>query len=195
MTRIRSTPAALLATAALLAFWPAARADFELKDDKGRTILLKDDGTWRYADDAKKDGKDAKDAKGAAKAPPPPPPTAELQLVARADSPVGCQFELMLTNTLPYEIRSLVPDFAVQRANGVVYSQQSVSFGPIKPGDQRQRPLRFSGITCGDIAKLQVVGGDRCEMGDLDRFADAKGACLARVKLMPTDLVKFEKQF
>ena len=29
---------------------PVAGADFELKDGQGRRILLKDDGTWRYAE-------------------------------------------------------------------------------------------------------------------------------------------------
>ena len=122
-----------------------------------------------------------------------PPALADLQLLSRSDSPVGCQFEFMLTNTLPYEIRSLVPEFAVHRANGVVYSTQTLDFTNIKPGDQRQRGLRFGGIACADIGKLQVLGGDRCEMGDLDRFHDTKGTCLARVRLLPTDAVKFEK--
>ena len=105
----------------------------------------------------------------------------------------GCRFEFELTNTLPYEIRSLVPFFAISRVNGAVYSTESLGFGPIKPGDKSLRALRFAGITCQDIARLQVLGGDRCDMGELNKFSDAKGECLARVRVLPSDGVKFDK--
>ena len=81
-------------------------------------------------------------------------PLADLQLVSRADSPVGCQFEFMLVNTLPTEIRSLVPEFAVQRSNGVVYSTQTIDFTNIKPGDRRQRAVRFPGMSDDQAAPL-----------------------------------------
>lgn len=172
-----------------------AHADFEVRDTKGRRILLKDDGTWRYVlpRDAAAAAKEAREAKGE-KEPDDgkPPPTAELQLLSRTASPVGCQFDFKLTNTLPYEIRSLVPEFAAYRGE-VLYSTESIDFTDLKPGDQRQRSVRFRGIGCNEISRLQVVGGDRCLMGDLDRFNNEKGLCLARVKLMPTDAVKFEK--
>ena len=45
MTAVRAL-ALLLATACL----PLAHADFGLKDDKGRRILLEADGCWRYVD-------------------------------------------------------------------------------------------------------------------------------------------------
>jgi len=173
----------------------AAHADFEVRDAKGRRILLKDDGTWRYVlpRDAAAAAKEAREAKGEKPADDgKPPPTAELQLVAKVGSPVGCQFDFRLTNTLPYEIRSLVPEFAAYRGD-VLYSAESTAFTNLKPGDQRLRSVRFRGITCDEIARLQVTGGDRCEMGDLDRFNNDKGVCLERVKLMPTDAVKFEK--
>ena len=96
-------------------------------------------------------------------------------------------------NTLPYEIRSLVPEFVVYRANDVAYTAQTASFGPVRPGDRSRRALQFSGIACADIARLQVQGGDRCEMGDLNKFSDARGQCLARVRLLPSDLLRFEK--
>lgn len=178
-------------TALLLALaCTAAHADFELRDGKGRRILLKDNGTWRYVD-AKDAAAAAAAAASAASAP--AAPQAELRLVKRSDSPVGCAFEFVLTNKLPYEIRSLVPEFAAVRANGVAYAEQTVGFTTIKPGDTRQRALRFDGIACADIAKLQVQGGDRCEMGDLDRFSADKGACLGRVRVLPFEGLKFEK--
>jgi hypothetical protein len=165
-----------------LAAVPAAYADFELSDAQGKRILLKDDGTWRYVDAKPAAGADAKDT-----------PQAELALIRRIDAPDSCTFEFVVTNTLPYEIRNIVPDFTVARANGVVYLSQNVGFEFIRPGDKRQRQLRFGGISCADIATLKVSGGDRCEMADLNRFSDAKGECLARLRVRPSELVKFEK--
>jgi hypothetical protein len=41
-----------------------------------------------------------------------------------------------------------------------------------------------------------VSGGDRCTMGDLHRWSDiaeVKGQCLARVKVVESSVIKFEK--
>jgi hypothetical protein len=189
----------LLATASLsmllaLGAMPA-HADFEVKDAGGRRILLRDDGTWLYLD--------AKPAPGAAEAPAPaasepaedkpPPPMAELRVVGKNDTPSGCQFDLLLRNTLPYEIRSLVPEFGAIRPSGVTYTTQTAAFISLKPGDELARSVRFNGIKCSEVEKVVVQGGDRCVMGDLERYGGAKGACLARLKLLPTTLVRFEK--
>jgi len=182
MTWLRASVGALMLGALGL---PAAGADFELKDGQGRRILLKDDGSWLYLD--------APAPSGAASEPAKEPYQAELLVERRLDAPGGCRFDLTLVNTLPYEIRSLVPEFVVYRANDVAYTAQTASFGPVRPGDRSRRALQFSGIGCADIARLQVQGGDRCEMGDLNKFSDVRGQCLARVRLLPSDLLRFEK--
>jgi hypothetical protein len=169
--------------------WPQlARADFELTDAQGRRIVLKDNGTWNYVD-----AKEGATDKGQSATPATPAVQADLQLLLRRDAPAGCQFGVMLTNHLPYEIESLVLEFGAQRANGVVYASKSTGFASVRPGNRASRPLLFEGIACQDIAKLQVLGGDRCEMGELNRFTDAKGRCLALVRVEPSDLLKFEK--
>jgi hypothetical protein len=164
-----------------------ARADFELSDSNGRRILLKDNGTWKFAD--AEDGKD----KDPGATPAAPEAQADLQLMRRVDAAGGCQFNIMVTNHLSYEIESLVPAFAAQRNSGVIYATKSIGFAAVKPGDSRVRQLLFEGISCQDITKLHVVGGDRCEMGELNRFTDGKGKCLALVRVVPSDLLKFEK--
>ena len=100
---------------------------------------------------------------------------------------------MKLVNNLPYEIRSIVPEFKVYRANGVVYDTVFGAFQFSKPGDSRSREVRFNGIACPDIARLQVTGGDRCEMGDLDKFSSEKGKCLEYVRVVESDLVRFDK--
>ena len=59
--------------------------------------------------------------------------------------------------------------------------------------EKQRREFEFTGIACQDIARVQVVGGDRCEMGDLHRFSDLKGQCLERVRVVSSDLVRFDK--
>lgn len=169
---------ALLVAAACL---PLAHADFELKDSQGRRILLKDDRTWRFLDPP--------GAPGAV----PALPQAELLLERRLDVPGACRFELALHNTLPYEIRILVPEFTAVRANDVAYTTQTAAFGLLRPGDRARRGLQIEGIACADIARLDVKGGDRCEMGELNKFSEPNGQCLVRVKVLPSELLRFAK--
>ena len=90
-------------------------------------------------------------------------------------------------------IRSLVPEFSILRANGVVYDSKFSGFSFIKPGDSQKREVRFNGIDCDGIDRVKVGGGDRCEMGDLDKFSNAKGACLSHVRVEPSSVMRFEK--
>lgn len=53
--------------------------------------------------------------------------------------------------------------------------------------------MRFNGIDCDEIDRVKVGGGDRCEMGDLDKFSNAKGACLSHVRVEPSSVMRFEK--
>jgi hypothetical protein len=173
----------------------AASKDFEVTGPDGRRILLKDDGRWRYIEpttEAKADA-DAKDAKAEDKDKAKDTGEAVLTLERKIDGNRICRFRLKLVNNLTYEIRSIVPEFKVYRANGVVYDTVFGAFQFIKPGDSRSREVRFNGIACPDIARLQVTGGDRCEMGDLDKFSPVKGKCLERVRVVESDLVRFDK--
>jgi hypothetical protein len=86
-----------------------------------------------------------------------------------------------------------VPEFSIFRTSGVVYDSVFAGFGFVKPGDSQRREVRFNGIDCADIARVRVGGGDRCEMGDLDKFANAKGQCLSHVRVEPSSVMKFDK--
>ena len=174
----------LLLMATLCTAVPSARAqptsaDIVVTAPDGRRVLLKPDGTWSYQ---------AETAPAA-----PTDRIAALELTGIADRGNGCRLVLKLTNRLPYEIRHIVPYFSAFRANEVSYDVVSVAFQSIRPGDQLERFADFSGIACREIARIQVIGGDRCEMGDLSRFSDTKGACLARVRLGASTLMRFEK--
>lgn len=176
---------AVLPLGLCIAAQQAAWADVEVRGPDGKRILLKDNGTWQALD------ADVPPAAEAASAP--PKDLAELQMLQRTDIPGGCGFSLALHNKLPYEIRSLVPEFSALRANGVVYTSLGLGFGPVKPGDTYRRDLRLMGIACQDIARLQVRGGDRCDMGALNKFSEPNGQCLALVQVKPSELLTFYK--
>ena len=169
-----------------VALSPAAHADLELKGPDDRRILLKDDGTWRYMD--AKDNDQAKDKiKDGGEA--------VLFLERKIEAGNNCRFVVRLVNNEPYEIRSLVLHYSAYRANGLLYDTVSSrsSFAAMRPGNELRREFEFTGITCPEIARVQVVGGDQCDMDDLNKFSRVKGQCLARVRVVESDLVRFEK--
>jgi hypothetical protein len=169
-----------------MALSPVALADVELTGPDGRRIVLKDNGTWRYVEAEDKDQAEDK-SKDVGEA--------VLFLERKIERGSNCRFVLRLVNNLPYEIRSLVPYYSAYRADGVIYDTVSAgsSFAAMKPGDKLVREIDFTGIVCRDIVRVQVVGGDRCDMGDLDKFSSVKGRCLARVRVVESDLVRFDK--
>jgi len=164
---------------------PAQAADVEVTAPDGRRVILYENGTWRYGEAT------AKDQAGQAKQ----DGEAVLTLERKMERGNSCRFVLRLVNNLPYEIRSLVPYYSAYRADGVIIDTVSSasSFAAMKPGDTLLRDLDFAGIVCRDIVRVQVVGGDRCDMGDLDKFSPDKGLCLARVRVVASDVVRFDK--
>jgi len=188
---------------AVLLMPAAIAADIELKTPDGKRVLLKDDKTWRYLDEpAKAEAKpaaegaaatagDAKDAKDAVAKK--DEGEAILSLEGKIAGNRICRFQFKLVNNLPYEIRSLVPELSVYRANNVVYDSVFTGFSFLRPGDSQVREARFNGIACEEAVRLQVGGGDRCEMGELDKFSNAKGKCLSLVRVVPSGVVRFDK--
>ena len=173
-----------LLSCVLLASSPGAMADFSAVAPDGRRLLLKDDGTWKY--EGAGDGKSVSANEQSAV-------QAILQLEKMADRGPHCRLELRLLNALPYEIVQFVPYFSAYRASGSLHQSLGVGFQNVRPADSRRRVVDFIGIPCLDIMRVQVVGGDRCEMGELTKFSPGNGECLGRVQVTPSDLVKFEK--
>lgn len=176
--------ARVVVPALALALSGACLADTELATPDGRRVLLKDDGTWRYVD--------AKD-----KAAPPAKPKQEgeavLVLQQKIERGAHCRVAVQIVNNLPYEIRNIIPYLSAYRASGAMHETVSIAFHSVRPGDSMTQAVDFSRITCTEIARVQVTGGDRCDMGELHRFSEANGQCLARVRVAPSELAKFDK--
>ena len=186
MKRLNSLPIGRLLLAFAAALPLSAQADFELTGPDGRRIQLKDNGTWRYIEsmDKERPGDTIKK-----------PGEALLLLERKMDHGNGCRFGIRLENNYSYEIQSFVPYFSAYRTNDVIYDTVSSpsSFTALKPGDKQVREFVVTGLTCKEIVRLQVVGGDRCVMGDLDKLSDEKGKCLERVRVVASELVRFDK--
>lgn len=161
-----------------------AQADMQLVAPDGRPVLLKDDGSWSYVDGKTASGTNAKDTK-----------VEQATLALESKTPFGpnCRVALTMTNRLPYEIVQIVPYFSAMRANGAMHQSLGLGFQNVRPTDSKTRVVEFTGIACQDIARIQVVGGDRCEMGELTKFSPDKGQCLARVRVIPSDVLTIEK--
>jgi hypothetical protein len=182
-TQIKRSALAILLVAAQ-AHAPAVQADFELAAPDGRRVLLKDDGTWRYA---------ATEDKGAPGEQVKEQGEAVLTLLGKTELRASCRFEMQLVNNLPYEIRTIVPSFVAHRSSGVIYDRVSANFNALLPGNSQKRQIEFLGINCKDIARLQVAGANRCTMGELDRYSPQEGQCLGRIRVVESDVVRFDK--
>ena len=140
----------------------------------GRPAPAKDNGTWQYLE-AK--GKEAADEQ-----------IKESELILTLERKIergsNCRFGVRLTNNVPYEVGSLVLYYSAYRANGVMYDTVSSGFVSVKPGNTQTREIEFAQIPCQAIVQVRVAGGDRCEMGDLNKWSYEKGKCLARVRVM-----------
>jgi hypothetical protein len=167
-----------------LAPFSAARADVEVTAPDGRKVLLKDNGTWSYVEAEKPATEQEKIVV-----------TGEgvMTLEQMVDLGQNCRIGFRLQNDTNYEVRSIVPRFVIYRKNGVAYEARTLGFYSINPGNSLYRETLFRGISCEDIGRIQVTGGDRCTMGDLDRFSYEGGACLDRVRVVPSDRVQFDK--
>jgi hypothetical protein len=162
------------------------RAAFEVSGPDGRRIMLYDNGTWRYMEASRSEQAGDK-TKAAGEA--------VLSLEGKTERGNNCRYSLRLVNNFPYEIRNLVPFYSAYRANGVIHDTVASlsAFTGLKPGDKQDRQIDFAGIACQDIVRVQVSGGDRCEMGELDKFSEKKGECLARVRVVASEVVRFDK--
>jgi len=171
---------------ASLFFAHVAAADVDVTGPDGRRITLYDNGTWRYAD-TKDNVASNRTADTEAKA--------LLTLERKTATGNNCKYDVRLANDYPYEIRSLVLFYSAYRANGVVYDTASSGSGftLLKPGDKQDRDFVFRGLSCDDIVRVQVLGGDHCEMGDLDKYTSLKGQCLDRIRVVESNLVRFDK--
>ena len=169
-------PGTLLLLAVMLCVGAPAAADFKLTAPDGRRVLLKDDFTWSYLDEADENA-----------------PHVVFSVVSRKVLQSSCSFRVELTNNLGTLVRSIVPQVSAITKKGTVYDTVFVGFAFVKPTRVQSKEIIFSGLPCSRIDRLKVHGGDRCNMADLTPSSANSGECLAKVRVAKSDVVRVSK--
>ena len=164
------------ATLLTLAATPS-QAAMEVTTPDGRRVQLNDDFTWTYIENAQET----------------PPDHLLLQVETVTPRPSSCRIGLRITNNLGYPLRSIVPQFSAYKANNVRYETRFQEFSSVKPTATQYREIEFSGIACDEIEFIKITGGDRCTMGDLNKYSAAAGECLSHVEVVPSGLLDLTK--
>ena len=154
-----------------------ATAVLDLVTEEGDRVRLYDDYTWEYIETQDSEVE----------------PRISLNLVSKITQGDNCVFGIKLQNDAPYPIVSLVPQFAAHIKDDILFDNVFIPFQNIKPTLSQYQKLIFKRVTCEEITRVEVHGGDRCNMEELTKYSTDKGACLQRVKVVPSSLIEFAK--
>ena len=170
----------LLAGSLTLAAW----ADTTAVTEDGRRVLLRDDQTWEYVETAAEDAAGA-DTTGQE--------VLVLEVEKRIDGARSCRLGLRLTNNSAHRVDSMVPQLSAMTRDDVLFDTVFVSFHSIKPTLSQYAEANIRGLACEDIGRIRVHGADRCDFDDLDKYNATGGQCLARIRVLESDLIQIAK--
>jgi len=173
LARLRDTVAGAL----LVLLAAPCAAQIEAVTEDGRRVLLHEDRTWEFAEPAEPQAQGSE-------------PPLRLEVLSLADARGGCRIGLRLHNDASYPVVSLVLQFEALVGDGVPFDNAFVAFHGIKPTLSQYKALAFERLACGDITGIRMHGGDRCTMGELNKFSPASGECLRRVRVLDTPQVR-----
>ena len=148
----------------------------EATTNDGMRVMLHDNGTWKRIPQKNEN-----------------PERAGLTVERVEELPTGCRIGMRLNNQLTAPIRSLVLRFTAYKEGPVAYETVTRGFSFIKPTDSQYQETLFRGITCPEIAQLQVHGADKCHVGELTKYSSNEKSCLALVHVADSDLIKIFK--
>lgn len=151
-------------------------ADMEATTNDGRKVILKDNGTWAYATDGGEQ-----------------PETAGLVLEMRRDIPNGCKLGLRINNELNAQIRTLVLRFTAYKTGDIPFETVSRGYSFIKPTTSQYQEIRFRGLSCGEIDKVQVRAAHNCHIGELTKYNADEDRCLELIRVEESSLMTIYK--
>lgn len=154
-----------------------AHGETEAITSDGRRVWLKDDHTWDFI----------ADSEGSTRG------RLVMTVEKKYDITSGCRIGLRLQNNTDYRVTSIVPQFSDYTRDHIRLETIFVPFEGITATFDRYQEMFFRGMKCRDIAYLKIHGGDRCTMGDLDKFSGEKGECLSRVLLIDSEIISIVK--
>lgn len=149
-------------------------ADIQATTPDGRKVLLKDNGLWEFVQSADDEA----------------PGKASLVLEKREDiAPNGCRLGLRIHNNLSAQIRTLVLRFTAYKQGDIPFETVSRGYAFIKPTQDQYQEIRFRGVSCEGIDKVQVRAAHNCHIGDLTKYSATEDACLALLQTEPSELM------
>ena len=154
-----------------------AAAATDVVTDDGKRVRLYEDYTWEYIEVEEEEIT----------------PNLILHVLSRTTTRGNCVVGLQLQNSASYRVVSLVPQFTAYIKNDLHFDNVFVSFQSLKPTLRQYQELVFKRVTCEDITRIEVHGGDRCNMEELNRYSTDKGLCLQRIKVVPSPLIVISK--
>lgn len=172
---------ALTTIALLSVLWMAGAALAEMRATTadGRQVLLRENGTWDFADNAA--SSDAQQR------------VANLKVIRYESVTNGCLIGLELENNLNELIRTLVLRYTAYRGPEVRFETVSRGFSFVRPTLTSYEEIQFRGITCEDITSVEVSAARNCHVGDLTKFSSDPGDCLELFEVAPTGLLAITK--
>jgi hypothetical protein len=158
-----------------------SQAEMELLAPDGKRVLLKDDMTWQYIEQADAPGSQDR--------------YAHLSVAFVDEKAASCRIGLRMRNGLADGIDSIVLRFSAFTKDDILYETVSKGFHSLKPTNNQHQEISFRGIPCSDIKGIRVHGGDRCSIGELNKFSDAPGQCLGKVAIEASDKISIYKRY
>lgn len=155
----------------------SSEPDLKAVTSDGRQIRLKSDHTWEFVEFQQGD----------------PATSAVLTVTQVWDMEDACKLQFRLQNNLGYKIGAIVPRFAVQNMQGIVYVSPSISFNGILPTDNKYTEIQISGLGCHEISHLKLTDAARCRMGEIDQWNEKEGECLSHIYLEPSQQINISK--
>ena len=158
-----------------------SHAEMELLAPDGKRVLLKDDMTWQYLEEAITPGS--------------PDRYAYLSVAFIDEKAASCRLGRRMRNGLADGIDSIVLRFSAFTKDDILYETVSKGFHSLKPTNTQHQEISFRGVPCSHIKTIRVHGGDRCSIGELNKFSDAPGQCLGKVSVEASDKISIYKHY
>ena len=156
--------------------------DIQATTDSGVRVLLKDDSSWEYIDQALNSSEQEDHTK------------VDLKVMGKWTEGNSCRVGLSLKNQRAQFIRNLALEFTAYVTDGVPFDSIIIGFYGIKPTRHQYREAIYHGIKCHEINHILVHGGDRCSVGEaLVKFSTIEGECLQAVNVIKSDLINIHK--
>jgi hypothetical protein len=156
----------------------SALADIKAVTIDGKSVLLKNDNTWKYIETKQPDAR-----------------YAHLSVANKQGGNNYCRLGLKLHNDLADYITSIVFKFSAHNQEEVRYDTVTKGFQHLNPTNEGFREITFTGISCEEIKYVRVHGADRCEIGELTKFSADKGECLKLVQVESNDKIVIFKRY